>query len=201
MDAALRLLIWSEKPHYQTYLRSFADSYRDAAAMMRAHLASSDRPGAAALAHKLSGVAANLALSATHRAAQQAERVLATQDDAEPALADLSRALAAALAEIDQYAPTVEQAKEASGIAAFAAPALSAAEQLALKNQLYQLLQALDSDNPARVKKAMTLLAQQLPPDALVAVKASVQDYDFRGAETRTRELASNYGINLEIES
>ena len=51
-------------------LRRSAGSYSDAIALVRTHLASSDRPGAAALAQKLSGVAANLALQEAHRAAQ-----------------------------------------------------------------------------------------------------------------------------------
>lgn len=70
MDAARGLAHWPDKPNYQTYLRRFAGSYSDAVALVRTHLASSDRPGAAALAHKLSGVAANLALPEAHRAAQ-----------------------------------------------------------------------------------------------------------------------------------
>jgi HPt (histidine-containing phosphotransfer) domain-containing protein len=128
--------IWSDLATYQTYLRRFADSYKDAVETMRTHLAIGDRPGGAALAHKLSGVAANLALPDTRLAAQEAERVLATQDDAESALADLSRALTVVLAEIDRYAPPIELVNEATGTAEGAARALSEAEQLALKKQL-----------------------------------------------------------------
>lgn len=197
MDAAQGLALWSDLPSYQTYLRRFADSYCDAVVALRAHLASSDRPGAAALAHKLSGVAANLALPDTRRAAQEAERVLGTQDDPELALADLSRALTAVLAEINRYAPPIEPANETPGVAGVAAPAWSAAEQVALKKQLSQLLLALDSDNPALVKKEMTTLEQQLPAAALAAIGVSVLGYDFRGAETRTRQLAADHGINL----
>jgi hypothetical protein len=123
-----------------------------------------------------------------------------TQDDAEPALADLSQALAAVMAEINLYAPPIEQANEsneAAGTGGVAAPALSAAEQLALKKQLTQLLRALDSDNPARVKSEVTTLAQQLPAPALAAIWVSVLGYDFRGAETRTRELAIDFEIDL----
>jgi PAS domain S-box-containing protein len=204
MDAAQGLAIWSDLATYQTYLRRFADSYKDAVETMRTHLASGDRPGGAALAHKLSGVAANLALPDTRLAAQEAERVLGTQGDPESALTDLSRALAAVMADIHLYAPPIEQAKEAkeaSGTAAVAAPALSAAEQLALKKQLHQLLLALDSDNPARVKKEMAALAQQLPSGAVAAIEASMLGYDFRGAETCTRQIAVDYAIDLEMKS
>ncbi|MFT6429240.1 MAG: PAS domain S-box-containing protein [Halopseudomonas sp.] len=201
MDAAQGLAIWSDLASYQTYLRRFAESYRDAAETMRTHLASSDRPGAAALAHKLSGVAANLALPDTRRAAQELGRVLGMQDDVESALVDLSRALAAVLAEINSYAPPVDQANAATGTAAVAAPLLSAPEQLALKKQLNQLLQALDSDDPARIKKEMTALAQQLPTGALAAIEVSVLGYDFRGAEAHTLQIAVDYTIDFEMKS
>lgn len=199
MDTAQGLAIWSDRPIYQAYLRRFADSYGDAVEMIRATLASSDRPGAAALAHKLAGVAANLALPDTRRAAHEAERLLATQGDPEAALADLSRALAAVMAEIERYAPSTEPAEETPNTAGPATPYLSVTEQAALKQQLWQLLQALRSDNPVQIKSAMKRLEQQLPAPALAALWSSVLDYDFRAAETRTRRLAIDYAIELGV--
>lgn len=70
-------------------------------------------------------------------------------------------------------------------------------EQLALKKQLSKLLLALDSDNPVRVKSEMTTLEQQLPAGALVAIGVSVLGYDFRSAEPRTRQLATDNGVDL----
>ena len=197
MDAAQGLAIWSDLPIYQTYLRRFAGSHSDDVETIRARLASSDRPGAAALAHKLSGVAANLALPETRRAAQQAERLLATQDDAEPALAELSNALAAVLAEIHRYAPPVEAASAAVDAAGLAAPALSAAAQAALKKQLAQFLLALDSDDPVRIKSELKALEQLLPAPALAALWLSVLGYDFRAAEAQTQQLAIAYALDF----
>lgn len=112
IDPARGLALWSDLAVYQSYLRRFVASYSNAVGTIRSHLASGDQPGAAALAHKLSGPAANLALPDTHHAAREAERVLGTQGDPEPALADLSLALAAVVAAINQYAPAVEPANE-----------------------------------------------------------------------------------------
>jgi PAS domain S-box-containing protein len=197
MDAAQGLAIWQDALTYQTYLRRFAASYCDTVALLRTHLASGDRTGATALAHKLSGVAANLALPATRRAAQEAERLLGTQDDAEAALAELSKALVAVLAEINRYAPPLEVAKEDPDAAEPAAPALSAAAQSTLKIQLTRFLLALDSDNPVRIKSEMAALEQQLPAPALAALWLNVLGYDFRSAEARTRQLAIDCQIDL----
>ena len=197
MDAAQGLAIWSDLPSYQTYLRRFAASYSDTVALLRTHLVSGDRPGAAALAHKLSGVAANLALPDTHRAVQRAERLLGTQDDPEPALVELSQALAAAMAEIHRYAPPVEPANQALDAAGLAAPALSANEQVALKRQMSQFLLALDSDNPVRIKSELKTLEQLLPAPALAALWLSVLGYDFREAQAQTQQLAIAYALDF----
>jgi hypothetical protein len=113
------------------------------------------------------------------------------------ALGDLSQALMAVLEEINRYAPPVELANEATHTTALAAPPLSAADPEVLKLQLSEFLWALDSDNPTRVKRAMTVLEQQLPAGALVAIRVRVMGYDFRGAEACTRQLALQYAIDF----
>ena len=137
------------------------------------------------------------ALLDTRCAAQALEALLHTQDDPGPALADLSKALAAVMAEIDRYAPPIEQDKEAVNTTRVAAPPLSATARIALQKQLSQFLLALDSDNPVLIKRAMTMLEQQLPAPALTAILASVLDYDFRAAKTHTQKLAIDYAIDL----
>ncbi|MEH6354921.1 MAG: PAS domain S-box protein [Marinobacter sp.] len=198
MDAKQALENWLDLPTYKTYLRRFAASYGDAIALLGSHLVAGDRPRAAALAHQISGVAANLALLDTRYAAQALEALLDTQDDPGPALADLSKALAAVMAEIDRYAPPIEQVKEAVDTTRGAAPPLSATARIALQKQLTEFLLALDSDNPVLIKRAMTALEQQLPAPALTAILASVLDYDFRAAKAHTRQLAIDYAIDLE---
>ena len=103
------------------------------------------------------------------------------------------------MAEIDRYAPAIEPAEQTPHTAGPAAPYLSAAEQAALKQQIRQLLQALSSDNPVLVKSAMKMLEQELPAPALAAIWSSVLGYDFRAAETRTRQLAIDYAIELGV--
>jgi PAS domain S-box-containing protein len=197
MDVAQGLSIWSDLPTYQTYLRRFADSYSNAVVLLQKSMAEGDRTSAAALVHKLSGAAANLALPDTHRAAQELEKVLGTQTDPGLALAELSKALAAVIIEINRYAPKVECAKELADTAGVGAPALCTVAQRQIKKQLSQFLLALDADNPVRVKSELTTLEQQLPVLALAGIWASVLCYDFREAEAQTRQLATNLGIDL----
>ena len=197
MDTQQALGNWLDLLSYQTYLRRFAVSYGDAIALLGTLLVADDRTGAAALAHQISGVAANLALLDTRCAAQALEALLHTQEDPGQALADLSKALAAVMAEIDRYAPPIEQDKETVDTTHVAAPPLSATARIALQKQLTQLLLALDSDNPVLIKRAMTTLEPQLPARALSAIVDSVLGYDFRAAKAHTRQLALDYAIDL----
>ncbi|MBV5299047.1 MAG: response regulator [Rhodoferax sp.] len=106
MDVAQGLEIWMDMPSYLDYLRRFLTQYQDAVAVMQASLAQGDRSAATALAHKLAGVASNLALPDTRRLAAEAERVLRTGLDPAPALADLALALVSAVAAIEHFTPS-----------------------------------------------------------------------------------------------
>jgi len=94
IDITRGLKIWSDDQTYRDYLRRFAESYSSAVDTINASLAVNDRPAAAAFAHKLAGVAANLALPDTQRLALETERILSTAYDATLALARLQDALA-----------------------------------------------------------------------------------------------------------
>jgi PAS domain S-box-containing protein len=191
MDVAQGLKLWSDVPTYQSYLRRFVDGYSDAAESMRTSVLNGEPWAAAALAHKLSGVAANLALTDTRRAAQELERVLGTQDDPTQAVNALATAIDTALAEIHQYAPPVVEA-------ALAPRAVLTAEQKSeLNSQLQALLVVLDSDNASVVKRSLAIWATRLPALDQTAILGCVLAYDFRGAEAATRQLAKDYQVEL----
>jgi PAS domain S-box-containing protein len=198
MNTEQALGTWLDLPTYQTYLRRFAASYGDGIAQLGALLDAGDRAGAATLVHKISGVAASLSLVDTHSAAQALEALLETQDDPGPVLADFSKAMTAVIAEINRYAPPIEQDKVAIDTPRGSAPPLSADARIALQKQLKQLLLALDSDNPVLIKLTMATLEQQLPPAALGTIMASVLDYDYQAAKAHTRQLAIDHAIELE---
>ena len=103
MDSAQGMEIWMDKASYQEYLQRFVLLYQNAVAEMRSHLVEGDRPAATALAHKLAGVAANLALPDTRRLAAEAERVLRTELDSQQVLSELGDAIVTAIAAIEQF--------------------------------------------------------------------------------------------------
>jgi CheY-like chemotaxis protein len=197
MDVAQGLKLWRGKPSYQAYLRRFVSDYRDAAAALQASMVQGDRLSAAALAHKLSGVAANLALPDTWHAAQALERLLATSVDPALALNLLRQSLSAAVAEINRYAPPANTAPATSEPASQQPLCLTPAQQKTLKPLLVQLLAALDTDNATPAKKCLAVLSQHLPPDALSAIWSSLLGYDFRGAEAHVQQLASHTKVDF----
>jgi len=189
MDVAQGLLIWKDLPSYRDYLRRFVSAYGQAVDVINTSLARDDQTGATALAHKLSGVAANLALPDTHHLAREAERVLAKGYDPTLVLARLRKALTRVATEIAQFAPLA---------VAETVPDTPEGTPQALKALLIELLAALDTDNPAPAMAVLAKLARQLPQQELSNISDRVQGYDFRGAESSTHELASTHGLSFK---
>jgi HPt (histidine-containing phosphotransfer) domain-containing protein len=195
VDVAQGLRTWSNLQTYRDYLRRFASSYSPAVAEMHALLAADNRLAAAALAHKLAGVAANMALPDTYRLASEAERVLAMGYDPIPVLNRLDDAIRQALAVIARFAPSAAPPDATDP----AAPVLDAPEiRQALQAHLPALLEALDTDNPAPVEALLDALAKQMPGPDLAALRACVRAFDFRGAEALSHLLARQYGMTFK---
>ncbi|RXZ36743.1 response regulator [Oxalobacteraceae bacterium CAVE-383] len=193
LDIAKGLELWSDDKLYKDYLHQFIRDFGDIADRMNARLAENDLAGAASLAHKLSGVAGNLALFDAQRLAREAERILSMGYDPTSVLSHLERALQAAVAAIDGYAPRVDH-DEALQAAAKALPAAVRAE---LQNMLSELMQALDSDNPAPVERVLDSLPAMLSGKQLQPIWTCIRNFDFRGARMETRRLAARYDIHL----
>jgi CheY-like chemotaxis protein len=97
IDVAQGMAQWLDEAPYRQHLSRFGVTYHNTVGAMRALLAANARGDAAALAHKLAGVAGSLALPATLQAAQQAEQLLHAGGDASAALDALEQALAHAI--------------------------------------------------------------------------------------------------------
>jgi hypothetical protein len=113
LDVTQGMALLTDTPTYQSYLRRFVHDYSEAAVVIQTSLEQGMRASAAALAHKLSGVAANLAMTHTRQAAQALEQVLVTDTDPSLALAHLKDSLAAVVAEINRVALPVNKAHDA----------------------------------------------------------------------------------------
>jgi signal transduction histidine kinase/CheY-like chemotaxis protein len=191
IDVARGVQLCSDRQAYAGYLRRFLVNYADAVAVLQASLAHGDRAAAAALAHKLAGVAGNLALPATHRLAHEAERVLATGDDPTAVLESLRLALRQAVAAIERFAALAPQA---------ALPPEPLAGSAMMVTLLADLMVALDADDPKPVEPVLAALAHHLPQQRLAAIVDCVRDFDFRGAEAAATKLANELAKELANE-
>jgi HPt (histidine-containing phosphotransfer) domain-containing protein len=87
IDVTGGLKMWADMLSYLQSLDRFVELYASAVLLMQKSLQGDDRGAALALAHKLAGTAANLALPALTLRAAKAERVLGSGQD--PALDEL----------------------------------------------------------------------------------------------------------------
>ena len=102
IDRVKGLEIWNDAASYQQFLHRFVTVYQGAVALMQSQLQQSDRLAARALAHKLVGVAANMALPETLACARELDRVLQTDIDPAAQLTQLEGALRRAVSAIQQ---------------------------------------------------------------------------------------------------
>lgn len=179
------LAIWQDPIVYQQYLRKFAHDYANSAAE-RAKL---DRTAAAAFAHKLKGVAGAVALSKLVKLAGEADEALHSGEDTQDILRRLQTALDNALAAITAYVP----------------PLINSADQpienidtVALTNLLIRTLKAFDTDNHLSVLPLLAELDTLLSADSLAPLHSAVENFDFRGGESATKALATQFNISLE---
>jgi signal transduction histidine kinase/ActR/RegA family two-component response regulator/HPt (histidine-containing phosphotransfer) domain-containing protein len=187
IDVASGAQRWSNLEVYRTYLHRFVDSYGSAAGQMQSCLDSGDRAVAAALAHKVAGVAGNLALLDMHRRADDAERVLATTHDPASALMNLRTALLLAVGAIEQFAPRLPGTADLAPTSAVSGAILAAL--------LFDLMAALDGDDPGPVEPVLAALARHLPKKQLSDITRCVHDFDFRGAEAGVLMLAKELDL------
>ncbi len=110
----------------------------------------------------------------------------------------LRRRPGTAAAKEARAAAIVSFAEVPQALVAGAAAAPKEVARALLVTQLPLLMAALDSDNPAPAKPLLAAMEPVFPPTALEAIWACVRNYDFRGAEACTLQLASAYGVPYE---
>jgi PAS domain S-box-containing protein len=178
-DLQRGLKIWSTRDNYQRYLRKFAAAYGDIVTRLRQQ---ADPGAAAALAHKLAGAAANVALPAVS--------ALARQIDTTPTpalLAELDAAMDAALAAITVFAPPP----------ALASPPVAGASPRDLGPLFERMIASLEEGMPEPALLALADLAPHIAPALLAPVTACIDDFDWPGAARATAALADHHRDNL----
>jgi len=196
IDLARGVAIWGDADTYQLYLRKFAASFASSARDIKARMAADDMKGAAAIAHKLAGAAANVALVDVAQLAMEAERQLAApaEQHVDPCrvCAALEESLLAALADISQIAP-LPPPQPPAPVAQPSASLLSGR----VAPLLQRLLDALQHDNPGPAGPVLRDLGAELPPADVAVLATLVEEFDFRGAENATRTLAQRLQLPL----
>ena len=204
LDIAHGLIIWNNNVAlYQKFLAKFATTYFAAAQKLRLAIESNDLTGAAAHAHKLKGAAANMPLPEVAKIAGQLERALKNNggnNDMNIAMAEvqnllqqLDHAMTTALDSIARYVRPLKE-MEPHNISRTPPP-----EQGETPQKMLELfLKALDTDDLKFIEPALEQLAMKISATQFKNIQSALDDFDFRGAEAATRQIASDLGLPLE---
>ncbi len=180
IDLATGLKRWRKIATYRTYLDRFAANYANAGREIVTLCREGDRAAAGALAHKLVGVAGNLALPRALNLTRQLDQRLRTQEPLEELAAALQTAIDEVCAGI-----AVERAVARPAVVARSADGGSAG----LRAVFDQLLLALDRNDPVRCESLLAQVSGRVADVPLAAVQSRLTECDFRGAEALIRAL------------
>jgi CheY-like chemotaxis protein len=186
IDAARGLRTWGgNAAQYSKFLRKFAADYCSSDLGFEPMIEPPDLAKAVALAHKIKGAAANLAIVDVSNAAGALERALKGTQAATEELSVLKIALSRAAIEIahlypESMAPTLVSSLADRG---------ETLNHNHLNADLTALLHALNADNPDGIEFLIDNLAAKLPIATLKPIKEAVDDFDFRRAEELVRQV------------
>jgi signal transduction histidine kinase/CheY-like chemotaxis protein len=176
------LHVWADVAVYQQYLRKFSRDYADVAGQMQ----QLEPARVATLAHKLRGAAGSLAVEDVALRAGEVERLAASGQFAQTAIAQLGDAMAIAADTIAKYAGAAAQASASNS----AAGSGQAAEASKLGELLLRAEQALGRDNPDDIEPMIVELRAWFGDAELAPLVQAVEAFDFRAAEDAVRQLA-----------
>ncbi len=151
------------------------------------HMRSEPPDRRAVIAHRLKGVAAQLGLAAVAQQAAALERSVKAETDASEALDALQIALEEAIAAI------------AVRLQAQSPPSLQKSEELPPPQDADPgavLLQCLATDDVDQIEAALEKAAALLPGPLVAALRRTIANYDFRGAEDLLRQSLIDTPIN-----
>ncbi|MFZ2309299.1 MAG: PAS domain S-box protein [Rhodoferax sp.] len=191
LDLASGLRTWRQASVYSQFLRKFALDYRGSAQTLAQGLRHGQSAEVAALAHKLKGAAGNLALLDVAACAGTIDQQLKMGIDVAASLDELQDALDVALSSIALYAPEPV-------VPIGAAAALDADQAQQRAGLLQNLLRALDADDLDAAEQGLEALTPFVPPEQLQRLRATLSDFDFRGAELAARHLCECLDISLD---
>ena len=188
IDLTVGLKQWQAMGTYRTYLTKFVADYANAGLDIATAARNGDRAAVAALAHKLIGVAGNLAFP---RVAELARQLEARLREGEPII-EMATTLQAA---IDEVCTGITEWLRTEDPVTVPRSATADAHREGLDTLFGQLLQALDHNDPDRAETVLTELQGLVAAMPLTEIQSHVTDFDFRGAEASTLTLMRDLSI------
>jgi HPt (histidine-containing phosphotransfer) domain-containing protein len=186
IDVPRGLRNWRDAGMFRERLRSFCRDYLGAGRQILASLQQQDAESAEFLAHRLRGAAGAMALMQVVDVAGEVEQALHHGQDASAATELLIATLADTAVAIDAYAPPPAAPTEVA----------KAADGAAVREHLERLRKVLDSDDLDLIEPALQRLAGALPEAQIRRLRASIDAFDFRGAEALVGELSASLGLH-----
>jgi len=172
---------WGQPEVHRTYLDKFVAAYAQCGSSIADACAEGNLKAAAALAHKLCGVAGTLRLPQVAELSRKLEMRLNAGEAAFKLAAELQAA-------IDRVCATVEAWQESDHPAAAPEPVADTLGDGLLP--LFQgMLEALDRNDPDDSEIWLGRLRRHPNPIQLTELDARLADFDFRGAEAAVRSL------------
>ena len=180
---------WADAAGYRKYLNKFIESYADSAEVMAKHCAQGDLSAAAALAHKLKGVAGTLSLPRVAEIVGQLENLLrANQPASAGQISELQTA-------IDAACSTIEKLSGATGpLTADSQPAPQTHLNQEVAQLLDELVSALDEYDLNAAELALGSLEQCLGEYTLTGIKDRIADFDYSGAKALVKTMLLDLG-------
>ncbi len=183
IDFSIGIKRWGDELIYKKYLNKFVESYADAGHTIEAYLKANDFTGASLLAHKLKGVAGNLALTSVMANAEKVYRLLTKSQLDQNAVASLQIAIDQVCRSIRQWNTQAFPMNYPSNEVEF--PQNTTQIEALLNN----LLEALDHNNPDLAEPILAQLKGKLDPADINQIQVQLVDFDFQAAIQATQEL------------
>ncbi|MBK1653295.1 PAS domain S-box protein [Allochromatium vinosum] len=192
IDLPTALERWGDPQIYRTYLLKFRDGHADDACTIAAAIQTEALAEGGALAHKLTGVAATLALPRVAALARTLEQTLHEGRTPEASLVtELQTALADVLSGLHDWA-------EATCVPQAVPVERTALDHETLGRHFGDLLRAIATQDLNGAESCLKPLRAALDEERLDAIQRCLDDFDFRAAESLTRTLSAELAPVIE---
>lgn len=191
IDLAVGEKLWRDQVKYYAYLDKFKQDYEYAGDQIADALNANDNDTVFALAHKLKGIAGNLALTSVFLNAEKFEACLVAKEAVEMSLNLLKQAVAEVCLSIDSLTSKTSQISHLKLTLNY-----TEQDRKTLISLLGRLLEALDKDNPSFAEPLLSQLQSKLPLDEFAIIEKQIFDFNFRSAENSIHSLLARLESN-----